>query len=68
MKHLLDKLKKEQKIYLYNNDILNLNKVNKQIFELREIYRKEKENKKLKQQEDKLSCRFYKLCEKQREL
>lgn len=39
----LKQLKEKQKEYLKNNDLQNLNKINKMLFEFREKHRKAKE-------------------------
>lgn len=60
----LQQLKEKQKEYLKNNDLQNLNKINKMLFEFREKQRKAKELAREQEQEKVLSAKIWAFCEK----
>ena len=57
-------LKEKQKEYLKNNDLQNLNKINKMLFEFREKQRKAKELAREQKREKVLSAKISTFCEK----
>ena len=60
----LQQLKAKQKEYLQNNDLKNLNKINKMLFELREQQRKAREQAREQAREKRLSAKICSFCEK----
>ena len=60
----LKQLKEKQKEYLKNNDLQNLNKINKMLFEFREKHRKAKELARAQEREKVLSAKISTFCEK----
>ena len=60
----LKQLKEKQKEYLKNNDLQNLNKINKMLFEFREKQRKAKELAREQKREKVLSAKISTFCEK----
>lgn len=61
---ILEKLKEKQKEYLKNNDLQNLNKINKILFKFRENQRKERVKAREQEREKLLSAKIWAFCEK----